>query len=239
MINRISREDCDGLNLALIVLNNLLIPYHNKVIAILSDSVDELLHCLTRIMGRSIPEKVLACICLVNLSLIPESKKPILYYAPIQDWCPELSIYSNPESTIRILEKNLILKCTSTPVVLSFEKEILRWSCNLAKSVCSCEESANLLSMSDITRNMLNLLRKSSLPPASWDAESVEDAALRGLCEFASWPILRISLLEANAPDFAQTFSNCRYKNDLRSYQLLCLFDTIDQSQEMANETTL
>lgn len=221
LLKRIYREDCEGLDLALLLLNNLSIPFDNKIIIILGESSSEILDCLVRIMNKDIPEKVLACICLVNLSLIEESVKAIMYHAPIQDWCPDLSLLYNPESTIRILERDLRLKYKSTPVDLSIEKESLRWACNLAGNLCICEENANLLSLSEIPSLVLALLKKSTLPTSLWTADSIENSALRALCRFASWPILKIMLLEAEAPDVIREFTGRADIYDYESRQFL------------------
>lgn len=222
LIKRIVREDCEGLELALLILNNLSIPYDNKILIVLGESSSKLFDCLSRIMNKDIPERVLACICLTNLSVIPEVGKPILYHAPIQDWCPELSLLSNPESLIRILERNLTLKSESTPIALSMYKELLRWTCNLVRNLCSCEQNANLMSLSKIPLLTLNLLQKSALPSSAWNVESVEDAALRTLCKLASWSILRITLLEVNAPEIVMGFTGGEDIYDYKSHELLC-----------------
>ena len=222
LASRIVREDCDGLDLALLVLNNLSIPYDNKVLIVLGKSSLKLFDCLSRIMDKDIPERVLASICLTNLSIIPEGGKAILYHAPIQEWCPELSLLSNPESLIRIVERSLMLKFDSIPVELSMYKESLRWSCHLVKNLCSCEENANLMSISQIPNLVLNLLKKSELPSSSWNVESVEDAALRTLCKFATWPILRLTLLEANATEIITGFTGGEDVYDYKSHEILC-----------------
>ena len=221
LVKRISWEECEGLDLALLLLNNLSIPYDNKIIMISGHCSLQLLDCLCRIFDKDIPERVLACICLVNLSLHELSAKSILYHAPIQDWCPDLSLLYNPESFIKILERSLVLKFDSTPVELSIEKESLRWACSLAKNLCSCEENANLLSLSQIPSSLLTLLEKSVQLPSIWTVESVEDSALRALCRFADWPILKITLIEANAPDIISNFTGGQDIYDYKSHLIL------------------
>lgn len=188
---------------------------------ILGKSSANLLDCLTRIMNKNVPEKLLACICLVNISFIEEAVKPILYHAPIQEWCPELTLLSNPESMVRTLENMLTLKTDTTPAYLSLEKESLRWACSLVKNLCTCEENANLLSLSDIPLLVIELLEKSVLPPSAWTVESIEDSALLALCRFAHWPILQIILLEACVPDLIRRFTGGEDVYDYKSHELL------------------
>lgn len=213
--NRIARESSDGLDIALLLLNNLAIPLHNKAVIMSCASAGKLLDALCNVMNRDVPETLLGCICLVNLTIFQENAELILNHTRT----PE------ENTLLRILEKLLELKSPelTTPVEVSVEKETTRWACKLAMNLCACENNANALSFSRIPLRILELLRNSNLTPLCLSIESIEESALRALRAFAEWPILRRRLVEVDAVSVVRRFTGRSDQKDYRSYEILTL----------------
>ena len=63
-------------------LNNLSVPYENKAILALGEHSAKLLQGLTMVIQSNLPETYLCCICLLNLTYLADTIRPITLYVP-------------------------------------------------------------------------------------------------------------------------------------------------------------
>ena len=72
-------EDC---RLICWTINNLSIPYENKLSISLGEHASKLLHALTSVIASNLPESYLCCITLYNLTFMAEAIRPVIFYVP-------------------------------------------------------------------------------------------------------------------------------------------------------------
>lgn len=225
--DRILRENCDGLDVALLLLNNLAIPSRNKIAMMSCSSAKKLLDGLFRVINRDVPEKLLGIICLVNITICRNNVDQILNHV-VEQVCNGEEEKKNTTSLLGILDTLLVPKSSpehndiaNTPLTLSIEKETIRWACKLAMNLCASEDNAVALSVSDVPKRLLNLLRNSTQDRKCWSVESIEDSALKALRTFASWPVLKSCLVEEDAITIVKAFTGQSDQKDYKSHEIL------------------
>lgn len=178
---------------ALLLLANLAIPVENKAVILLTDTKDDLLPALLRIISDRLGECYLAMAVLFNLSYLEDAKQSLLVYARAPpDAQATYSFHEpndNPYSVLRTLEQLLIdyLPYLSHSVQ-SVQSESMRWAMGTLRNLATYNVNAERLSSTRIPPVACQCLAQSSRDLDQWTRDSLEDASLMLLVHLASHP---------------------------------------------------
>jgi hypothetical protein len=173
------------------ILNDLSIPYDNKAVLVLGPQKDMLLSSLLHVIQQYYPESCyLSCACLMNLSILEDSKSVLMHYELPNS--SELSSATkskessldNPSSLLRLFQSMMstyipLLTTTSTDVV-SVESLAVRYATGFFRNLATVDEHAMLIAETDIPLLLSQYLAAAFQikPLCKWTEDSLEDLAL-------------------------------------------------------------
>ena len=133
----------DERHFAFLALNNISIPEENKRVMALGPSSKDIIGGLCKNIANNTPESYLCCICLMNISFLEASRKPILQHSPgpNDSYNSTIPPLENPDSLLRVIE-NLLLTSNS-PTKPAAATSPVRWACGLIKNLAKSEENAH------------------------------------------------------------------------------------------------
>lgn len=175
----------DERHFAFLALNNISIPEENKRVMALGPSSKDLIGGLCKNIAKNTHESYLCCICLMNISFLEASRKPILQHSPDpNDSDSNIPPLENPGSLLRVIEKLLLTNSPTKPAATS----TVRWACGFIKNLAKSEENAALIGQTEIPKCLVDFLRASTTCASRWARNSLEDFSLFVVLDLAEWP---------------------------------------------------
>lgn len=108
-----------------------------------------------------------------------------------------------------------------TPQMLSVSKECLRWACQLCYNLCVCDTNANLISLSKIPQNILNLIEATNYTSTKdWSVDSIENAAMSCIRRFSSYRVIQVTLIDAGAIKILENLVDGNESQDSNLYKV-------------------
>ena len=175
----------DERHFAFLALNNLSIPEENKRVMALGPSSKDIIGGLCKNIAKNTQESELCCICLMNISFLEASRKPILQHSPgPNDSYRNIPPLENPGSLLRVIEKLLLTNSPTKPAATS----TVRWACGLIKNLAKSEENAALIGQTEIPKCIVDFIRASTTCASRWASNSLEDFSLFVVLNLSEWP---------------------------------------------------
>lgn len=194
--------DLEERRLICLILNNLSIPFDNKAVMVLGPNGTNLVQVLLDTINGGNPETYLCCVCLMNLSILEDSKKVLTSYIPptkLNNAKSEGGASSdpleNPRSLLRTLEHMMAIYSTflTSPQVVSVESQAVLWSMGLLRNLSTQPENAVLIAQTTIPSLAGSCIQNSPNPLCKWKRDSLEDMCLGFLvCLVQSSEAIRI-----------------------------------------------
>ena len=193
--------DLEERRLICLILNNLSIPFDNKAVMVLGPNGANLVRVLLDTINGGNPETYLCCVCLMNLSILEDSKKFLTSFIPPAELDNEKSGVAssdpleNPRSLLRALEHMIAIYSTflTSPNVVSVESQAVLWSMGLFRNLSTQPENAVLIAQTTIPSLAGSCIQNSPNPLCKWTRDSLEDMCLGFLvCLVQSSEAIRI-----------------------------------------------
>lgn len=199
-------EECS--RLILLILNNLSIPFDNKAVMVLGPIGTSLIEVLLDVISSGSPITYLCCVCLMNLSILEDSKTVLTTFIPSNSTntknddsikkndssiTTSTDPLQNPRSLLRTLEhmiglySTLITSTSKTqnaggsappPPVVSVESQAVLWSMGLFRNLATKSENSILISQTTIPSIASSCISNSRQPICKWTRDSLEDMCL-------------------------------------------------------------
>lgn len=233
---------------ALLLIANLAIPAENKAVMLLSETIDDLLPALLRVVRGRWNESYLAAACLFNLSYLGDAKSKLVRYVAAhlakedEDSSPALSYEfhlpeDNPCSLLRILESLLVeytgfVSAPSVDVQASVQREAVRWSmatlCNL---VTNAPDNAIVVgTKTNIPALAVTCLDLTDRDLEQWAPDSLENSCLMLLAHVAVRPESRVSLLRLLS-DLERVFGKLRGKGGIHEVRAAAILSHLKEEE--------
>lgn len=163
----------EKLHFVCLTLNNLSIPHDNKRVMVMERGSKKLIGNLCKVVASGKKDAYLCCIVLMNLSFLEPAQVVIGQFSPRPSLSirrPKLTPLENPDSLLRILQELLAQSSRGT--------SDFRWAYGLLSTLSRNSENALLIGLTGIPRMAIDNIRQSTLQPAEWSTNSLEDFSL-------------------------------------------------------------
>jgi hypothetical protein len=235
---------------ALLLITNLAIPAENKAVMLLSETIDDLVPALLRIVRGRWNESYLAAACLFNLSYLGDAKFKLLRYVAAhlaredEGNSPALSYEfhlpeDNPCSLLRILESLLVeytgfVGAPSVGVQASVQREAVRWSmATLRNLVTNAPDNAVVVgTKTNIPALAISCLDLTDRDLELWSPDSLEDSCLMLLAHVAVRPESRASLVRL-LPDLDRVLAKLRGKGGIHEVRANAIFSHLKEEANL------
>jgi hypothetical protein len=178
---------------ACLIMNDLSIPFDNKVIMILGARRDIVLTALLQVIRAGYPEAFLCWACLMNLSKLEDGRFFLLCFQP-----PEARMHhvlDNPLSMLRSIE-SMMMKYSqySLSEGKSAEGLAMHSAVGMLCNITTMPDAALLVSKTAIPALVASLLHSSPKPVCRWTPGCLEDFSLSLLVQLTHAPESRRAL---------------------------------------------
>jgi hypothetical protein len=231
-----------------LVLNNLSIPFDNKALMLLGDTGDRLIAALLKTINAKHPEAYLCCVCLMNLSILDESKRTLMYYVPpftattVSEnsgtpdrsatcaYNPDGDPLKSPSSLLRSLEHMIVIYSALLPSpVQSVEGQAVKWSMGFFRNLSTTVEHAKLVAHTAIPSVAGHLIRTSPRPLCKWTRDSFEDITLSFLVQLVQFPEV-VDILNEHHKELSTCLSEVAERKGIHGVRAALIFSLLHKS---------
>jgi hypothetical protein len=229
-----------------LILNNLSIPFDNKALMLLGDTGDRLIAALLKTINAKYPEAYLCCVCLMNLSILHESKRTLMYYVPpftagtmtVSEnlrsapcaYNPDGDPLNSPSSLLRSLEHMIVIYSAHLPSpVQSVEGQAVKWSMGLFRNLSTTVEHAKLVAHTAIPSVAGHLIRTSPRPLCKWTRDSFEDITLSFLVQLVQFPEV-VAILNEQHKELSTCLSEVAERKGIHGVRAALIFSLLHKS---------